>query len=145
MEEDCVCVFLNSAIEFIEHFRRIKEKYAFYNNAVQELDKATQDVLHKFELDRLSSGEKCKWATQIANIRRDRRYYKDKAETLRQIIDVIDDIESKNGQFSTDLNKLGNMAGIIRKTHLNKPNRIYTPRVIKEMKINSQRKRVKGE
>lgn len=141
MEEDCVSVFLNSTIEFVEHFRRLKEKYAFYNNAVQELDKATQDILHKLELDRLSSGEKCKWATQLSNIRKDRRYYKDKAEALKALIDCID--ESKS--FANEVNRFGNVAGNLRKNYSNRQYRKYAPKFIKEMKINSQRKRVKGE
>ena len=75
MAQDEISKFLNITIEFTEQFRKLKQKYDFYNNAVQELDRATQDVLHKLELDKLSSGEKCKWATQLSNIRKDRRYY----------------------------------------------------------------------
>ena len=141
MEEDSIGVFLNCTVEFVERFRKLREKYAFYNNAVQELDKATQDILHKLELDRLSSGEKCKWATQLANIRKDRRYYKDKAECLKTLIDCID--ESKS--FANEMNRFGNVAGNVRKNYMNRQYRKYAPRFINEMKINSQKKRVKGE
>ena len=141
MEEDSIGIFLNCTVEFVERFRKLREKYAFYNNAVQELDKATQDILHKLELDRLSSGEKCKWATQLANIRKDRRYYKDKVEALKALIDCIDEGKS----FANEVNRFGNVAGNIRKSYSNRQYRKYAPRFIKEMKINSQKKKVKGE
>lgn len=137
MEKDEIGKFLNLTIEFIEHFRKLKQKYDFYNNAVQELDRATQDVLHKLELDKLSSAEKCKWATQLSNIRKDRRYYKDKVDALKSLIDCID--ESK--QFTNDMNRFGNIAGNVRKNYSNRQNRIYTPKVIKEMTIDSQANR----
>ena len=140
--QDNIYTFLDQAIGFVEGFRKLKATYDIYTNNISELDKATQDILHKFELDIIPSNEKCKLATQLSNIRKDRRYYKDKAATLKSILDVIDEAESKSGQFISNVNKLGNMAGVIRKKYASKDSRLYTPRFIKDMVINSQKNNV---
>lgn len=134
MEREEIGKFLNLTIEFTEQFRKLRQKYDFYNNAVQELDRATQDVLHKLELDKLSSAEKCKWATQLSNIRKDRRYYKDKVEALKSLIDCIE--ESKS--FTNEMNRFGNVAGAVRKSYTNRQYRQYTPKFLKEMTINGK-------
>lgn len=135
--EDEVLNFLNSTIEFMDGFQKLKANYEFYNNSMVKLEQATQDILHKFELDKMTSSEKNKWATKLANIRKDRRYYKNKALTLKMVIDLIEELE-KDIQFTKGVNKFGNNVGAIRKKYLNLPNRVYSPKVIKEMVIVSQ-------
>lgn len=137
--QDNIYIFLDQTIGFVEGFRKLKSTYDIYVNNIKELDKATQDILHKFELDTIPSNEKCKLATQLSNIRKDRRYYKDKAETLKLMLEAIDEAENKSNQFISNINKLGNLAGIVRKKYANKNSRLYTPRFIKDMVINSQK------
>lgn len=141
MKQDSLHLFLNNAVEFMEYFRNIKKHFDYYNSALSDLDKATQDILHKFELDKISSNEKCRWATELSKIRKDRRYYKDRVETLKLIIETMDEINGKSNQLVSDINKFATIFGVARKSYLNKGNRFYSPKVIKDMTINSQNKR----
>lgn len=135
MKKDYVLDFLDLACRFAESYRVFKTKFDSYTKLVERADKATQDILHKMELDNLSSNEKIKYSTKLQNIRRDRRYFKDKVEALQ---DLMDKFIGFGQSFNGNVNKMGNIAGNSRKSYLNRENRKYTPRVITDLVIELQ-------
>ena len=135
---DYIEQFLDLSIQFVEAYKNVDTKYQTYTTLLSRADKATQDVLHKLELDTLSQSEKAKLATKLTNIRKDRRYYKDKVEALGVIVEKF---ESWGQSFGGCVNKLGNIAGTTKKSYQNRVYRKYTPRVITEITINSQKER----
>ena len=98
---------------------------------VNDLDKATQDIMHKLELEDLSYKENCKLMTQLKTIRKDRRYYKDKVEQYMIISQYY-----KDNRKSVDLlrQKLGEM----RKVEEYHSTRTYRPRVLKGEQTNER-------
>lgn len=93
-------------------------------SAVNDLDKATQDIMHKLELEDLSYKENCRLMTQLKSIRKDRRYYKDKVEQYQIVTQY-----NKDNKKAIDLlrQKLGEM----RKIEEYHATRTYKPRVLK--------------
>lgn len=94
-------------------------------NYVNKLDKATQDIMHKLELEDLSYAENCKLMTKLKNIRKDRRYYKDRVEQYQ----VISDYYNANKK-SVEL--LRQKLGEVRKVEEYHSKRTYTPKVLRE-------------
>ena len=135
MKKDYVMDFLNLACQFAESYKSFKTKFDNYSKLVNKADKATQDILHKMELDTLSTNEKIKYSTKLQNIRRDRRYFKDKVEALQELMEKF---EGFGQSFNGCVNKMGNIAGNSRKGYQNRTNRKYTPRVITDLVIDSQ-------
>ena len=68
--------------DFIRFHRLAMSQYRYCTEQLKNCDKYTQDLLHKLELEDLTSSEKGKIATQLKYIRKDRRYYKDRVEEL---------------------------------------------------------------
>ena len=132
---DYIEEFLDLSINFAIHYKTVNSKYKTYNDLLNRADKATQDILHKLELDSLSQSEKAKLATKLSNIRKDRRYYKDKVEALETLVGKF---ESWGQSFGGCINKLENISGVTKRNYQNRNNRKYTPRVITDIEINSQ-------
>ena len=135
MKKDYVLNFLDLSVRFAESFKSIRTKYETYSKLVEKYDKATQDILHKMELDNLSQSDKLKFATKLAHIRRDRRFFKDKVEALA---DLMAKFDGYGQSFVGNINKMGAIAGNSRKSYTNRLNRKYTPRVITDLVIDSQ-------
>lgn len=135
MKKDYVLDFLDLSVRFAESFKTIRAKFETYTKLVEKSDKATQDILHKMELDNLSHSDKLKFATKLAHIRRDRRYFKDKVEALN---DLMTKFDAFGQSFIGCVNKMGAIAGNSRKGYQNRANRKYTPRVITDLIIDSQ-------
>lgn len=131
-EPDYIEKFLTISVDFYEMYKNIFEKHKIYSMKVNECDKATSDLLHYLELNKLTQQEKAKTATRISEIRKDRRYFKDREEALD---DIIEKFESWGQNFDGCVKKLGNIAGNARQRYRNRKNRKYTPRVIKEIAI----------
>lgn len=100
--------------------------YNYYFNKVNELDLATQDLLHQIELGEKTSTTK--WAKQLMLIRQQRRYVKDMAMMLEPINAYY--LENKK-----EVNRIQNLIGTIRKNEKYLNNRTYNPRVIKTLTI----------
>lgn len=135
MKKDYVLDFLDVSVKFAECFKTIRTKYDAYVKLVERSDKATQDILHKMELDNLTHSDKLKFATKLAHIRRDRRFFKDKVEALQELMAKFD---GYGQSFVGNINKMGAIAGNSRKCYNNRLNRKYTPRVITDLVIESQ-------
>lgn len=99
--------------------------YKYMYDKVNEQDKLTQDILHSLELENLKYQERAKLATQLQQVRRSRRGYKDSVEELAPIIDFAE----KNKKF---LDLLKQCLGEVRKQEKYHSNRKYFPRIVKE-------------
>lgn len=87
-------------------------------------DKATQDLLHQLELGDYKNRGRI--ATQLAHIRRDRRYYKD----IEEEITVLDEWY-KNNSPHKQWASLKETLGALRKVERYHEDREYIPRIIK--------------
>lgn len=115
--------------DFISLFKNSYEDYKKYEKEVGEMDKATQDVLHQLEL-----GEKVtisKWSKSLVEVRKKRRFAKDKVEELKPFYDYF--VENQK-----NINKLNNIIGEVRSIKKSQSKRVYRPRVITTIEINNK-------
>lgn len=112
---------------FLDMINESESMYQIAYDKVNELDKASGDILHKLELDNLSYSDNCKLMTQLKTLRKDRRYYKDLVEEY----EVMKKYYNENKK-AVDLlkQKLGDM----RRIESYHSVRTYKPRVLKEDK-----------
>lgn len=113
--------------EFLNFVTEAQSQYKFCSEEVNNQDKLTQDYLHSLELDNLKCSERSKIATKLVTNRRDRRYFKDKAEELEPLVVFFEDPANKKV-----LNNLRQVLGQMRKSEGYHKNRNYIPRVLKE-------------
>ena len=88
-------------------------------------DMKTQDILHKLELENVNYKERAKLATQLANIRKERRKYKNEFQEHADIAHFAKD----NEKF---IHQLEQLLGNVRKVEKYHAERQYFPRVLKE-------------
>ena len=113
--------------EFLNFVRDAQSHYKFCCEEEETQEKLTQDYLHSLELDNLKCSERSKIATKLAINRKDRRYYKDRAEELEPIVKFFEDPQNKRV-----LDKFKEVLGQTRKAENYHRDRIYIPRVLKE-------------
>lgn len=116
--------------EFLNFVAEAQVQYRICEEEVNNQDKLTQDYLHKLELGELKCDERSKVATKLAINRQDRRYYKDRVEEFKTIVDFFNDPANKKV-----LEKLKCVLGETRRWESYHKDRKYKPRILKE-KIN---------
>ena len=116
--------------EFLNFVAEAQVQHRLYEEEVNNQDKLTQDYLHKLELGELKCDERSKIATKLAINRQDRRYYKDRVEEFKPIVEFFNDPINKKV-----LDKLKQVLGETRRWESYHNDRKYKPRVLKE-KIN---------
>jgi len=99
--------------------------YAWSRESVNQMDRLTQDYLHKLELEELDYAERAKVATKLRQCRQLRREHKDTAEILEPLVQFIDSDKGRNM-----LNLLREALGRTRKAEERMENRTYHPRVL---------------
>jgi len=112
--------------DFQSILKQSYDDYKKYEKEVNDMYKATQDVLHQLEL-----GEKVvvsKWSKELVNVRKKRRFAKDKVEELKPLYDYY--VENQKS-----INKIANIIGEIRAIKKHQSKRVYKPRVIKAIEI----------
>ncbi len=107
------------AIKVLHSF---KSDYDFAYNRVNELDKYTQDLLHKLELNKLSQSDKNKIATELRHVRQDRRYYKDVVDVYQPLVDV-------NSEYKNSVFKVANAISSTMSKYENLNKRLYRPKI----------------
>lgn len=116
--------------EFLNFVSEAQSQYRFCSEEVNNQDKLTQDYLHSLELDGLKCDERSKVATKLAVNRKDRRYFKDRAEELEPIVQFFEEPQNKKM-----LNMLrSKVLGDVRRAEGYHKDRKYIPRVLKEKK-----------
>lgn len=104
-----------------------QKDYQWNSDKVVEMDRLTQDYLHKLELGDLKYEERAKVATQLARCRQERREHKDTVQILEPLVQYL---ETDRGKQL--LNHLREVLGKTRKAEERMENRVYFPRVLKE-------------
>ena len=115
--------------QFLNFISDAQRHYKFCVDEMHTQENLTQDYLHSLELDNLKRGERSKLATKLATNRKDRRYYKDRAEELEHIVTFFAEPQNKKV-----LDKLTQVLGQTRRAEGYHKDRTYIPRVLKEKK-----------
>lgn len=113
--------------EFLNFVAEAQVQHRICEEGVNNQDKLTQDYLHKLELGELNCGERSKIATKLAINRQDRRYYKDRVEEFKPIVEFFNDPVNKKV-----FEKLKQVLGETRRWESYHKDRTYKPRVLKE-------------
>lgn len=124
---------------FLNFYDAVKRDYDTAFEMVNQCDKLTQDLLHRLELDSLSTGEKNKIATQLKYCRKDRRYWKDIVEETESFVNMFSQTEvslsdgKKKAEVEANrrfINMLRETLGKTRRQEGYHANRSYKPRII---------------
>lgn len=124
---------------FLNFYDAVKREYDIAFEMVNQCDKLTQDLLHRLELESLSTGEKNKIATQLKYCRKDRRYWKDIVEETESFVNMFNQIEAsqadskKKAEIEANrrfINMLRETLGKTRRQESYHANRSYKPRII---------------
>lgn len=124
---------------FLNFYDAVKRDYDTAFEMVNQCDKLTQDLLHRLELDSLSTGEKNKIATQLKYCRKDRRYWKDIVEETESFVNMFNQTEAslsdgkKKAEVEANrrfINMLRETLGKTRRQEGYHANRSYKPRII---------------
>lgn len=111
--------------EFVKFLNNAHFSYTYMLEKMNEQEKVTQDILHSLELDDLKYNERAKLATRLAEVRKQRRIYKDAVEELEPVSDFLEDNKKL-------LNNLGALVGNVRKQEKYHSNRQYYPRIVEK-------------
>ena len=124
---------------FLNFYDAVKREYDVAFEMVGKCDQLTQDLLHRLELENLSTGEKNKIATQLKYCRKDRRYWKDIVEETETFVNMFNQTEAsladtkKRAEVDSNrrfLNMLRETLGKTRKQEGYHASRSYKPRII---------------
>lgn len=124
---------------FLNFYDAVKREYDTAFEMVNQCDKLTQDLLHRLELESLSTGEKNKIATQLKYCRKDRRYWKDIVEETESFVNMFNQTEAslsdgkKKAEVEANrrfINMLREALGKTRRQEGYHANRSYKPRII---------------
>lgn len=107
--------------DFLNWLREVKSDYGHAQDVLKWCDDATQDILHKFELEPVKYKERARIATKLQNIRRERRAAKD-------MIRVMEDIAAWIDSNSAVIKSLERLLGSVRKAEGKLDNRMYVNR-----------------
>jgi len=116
--------FIEAACSMMENAQR---DYAWNYAQVGVMDRLTQDLLHKLELEALDYRERAKVATSLRRCRRLRREHKDTVEVLEPLVQFLDTDKGRNLY-----NLLREALGKTRKAEERMETRTYHPRVLTE-------------
>lgn len=114
---------------FLSYIEEHCKMYDISKDILKECDEATQDLLHKMEIDPVKYKERARLATKLQAVRRQRRTAKDITEITKIIAIWAKDNKSIIGS-------LQRLLGDIRKAEKKQQNRTYIPRtnVIEEIR-----------
>lgn len=124
---------------FLNFYDAVKREYDIAFEMVGKCDQLTQDLLHRLELESLSTGEKNKIATQLKYCRKDRRYWKDIVEETESFVNMFNQTEAslsdgkKKAEVEANrrfINMLREALGKTRRQEGYHANRSYKPRII---------------
>ena len=124
---------------FLNFYDAVKRDYDTAFEMVNQCDKLTQDLLHRLELESLSTGEKNKVATQLKYCRKDRRYWKDIVEETESFVNMFNQTEAsqadnkKKAEVEANrrfINMLRETLGKTRRQEGYHAARSYKPRII---------------
>lgn len=114
---------------FLSYIKEECQMYDISREMLKECDEATQDILHKIELDPVKYKERARLATKLQEVRRQRRTAKD----INELTKIIAIWEKDNQSIIGSLQRL---LGDVRKAEKKQQNRTYVPRtnIIEEVR-----------
>lgn len=107
---------------FLNYLSEINRSYPLTKAELKKKDNETQDILHELELGENNYKERTKIATQLRNVRKERRHLKDKIEEIETLYQWMN--ENK-----TSINKLQQVLGQTRKQEKYHQNRTYKKKI----------------
>lgn len=107
--------------EFLDYLRKCREGYDISVMEEEELNKQTQDILHKIELEEVAYHEHARINKELAEIRKKRRKAKDMIIMMKPIFEYMEN--NKN-----HIDKLSQLLGTVRKEEKRLENRMYIPK-----------------
>lgn len=113
--------------EFLKLVSNISKEYSTAQEFVSEKDKETIDFMHKAELNKFKQNKKAKLFTELQNIRKERRYWKNKVDEYQPLYDLL----KNSKEFKTAIEQLKQVLGKVRKAESYLENRTYKPRAKK--------------
>jgi hypothetical protein len=124
-----VITIKNSEIisSFLKLIDSVSKEYQIAFDMVGEKDKETIDFMHEVELKKLKQNEKAKMMTRLVEIRKERRYWKNKVDEYQSLNELLNDKE-----FKKTIEQLKQVLGKVRKAENYLEDREYKPRVKKE-------------
>lgn len=105
---------------FLNFLQNARNEYTYCYEQVGKADKQTVDLLHDLELADLRYSERAKLATELRQVRQERRRAKDTVEVTGKIIAVID-----QPHISKAMEALKQMIGEVRKVEQYHAKRTY--------------------
>ena len=123
---DAAPAFSEGISDICKLLENAQKDYQWNTEKLIEMDRLTQDYLHKLELDDLKYEERAKIATQLAKCRKERRSHKDTVQTLEPLVQYLG--TEKGRQL---FNLLREVLGKTRKVEERMENRVYYPRVLR--------------
>lgn len=112
---------------FLKLIDSVSKEYQIAFDMVGEKDKETIDFMHEVELKKLKQNEKAKMMTRLVEIRKERRYWKNKVDEYQSLNELLNDKE-----FKKTIEQLKQVLGKVRKAENYLEDREYKPRVKKE-------------
>lgn len=109
--------------DFLNLLKDCDREYTAATSLLKDSEDASQDLLHQIEL-KDTYAERCKTATKLATVRRDRRYYKD----MKQEAEILYNYKH---EYCKAINELQQVLGRMRKIEEYHADRSYIPRIIK--------------
>lgn len=111
---------------FLKLIDSVSKEYQIAFDMVGEKDKETIDFMHEVELKKLKQNEKAKMMTRLVEIRKERRYWKNKVDEYQSLNELLNDKE-----FKKTIEQLKQVLGKVRKAENYLEDREYKPRVKK--------------
>ena len=118
--------YQNILRDFIKAMKSAQAEHKYYSTKTTELEKATQDILHQIELG--IPKERNKWATKLSEIRKERRFAKDR-------VAVTEPLKNYAEQNQPIIKSIERLLGEVRKEQDKLKGRKYLPRIIKNLTI----------
>ena len=112
---------------FLKLIDSVSKEYQIAFDMVGEKDKETIDFMHEVELKKLKQNEKAKMMTKLVEIRKERRYWKNKVDEYQSLNELLNDKE-----FKKTIEQLKQVLGKVRKAENYLEDREYKPRAKKE-------------
>ena len=116
--------------QFLKDIRKLESEYEIAKLEMNEMETATQDILHFLELRELGYFEREQYASMLGDIRRKRREAKDKVMVMLPLVEWA---KNNKGVFRN----LEQILGKMRKAEKRIQNRTYTPKVLEQCNENN--------
>ena len=113
---------------FLNYLRQAEESSTAAQSSEREAESATQDILHKLELEKVSYHTGAKLARILETVRQERRQAKKEIERLQPLLRWMEENRSV-------IKALERVLGEMRKTERNMQHRVYVPKtnILKEI------------